>query len=80
MMKKNVAYILVLVMAFSLLAGCGRVTDRDNPVVTNSPIVTNDMVPDVNDGIVEDDNGVIDNNGEIIEDNNRDDDRTTVNP
>lgn|GEM_PF-5892691 len=76
-MKKNVAYILALVMAFSLLAGCGNVVDR-NPVVTNSPRVTSNIMPDVNDGILaDDDNGLVDNDG-IIEDNRRIDDNGNV--
>ena len=76
-MKKTMVYILALSMVFSaLLTGCGdKKTGRPNatPTPTTSPeasILPENMMPDPDDGNVNDDDGIItdDDNGPLTDD------------
>ena len=64
-MKKTMVYILALSMAFSmLLAGCGE-KQKEQPNPTTTPALTDQpttMMPDPDDGSVNDDDGIITDN------------------
>ena len=71
-MKKTAAYILALMLVFSMLAGCGTVVDdtRVSPNVTpnvNNGINRNDVITDTDDNGILNDDRVNDNTG-IVED------------
>lgn len=78
-MKKTMVYILALSMAFSaLLSGCGEnknnrpnTTPTVNPTATNAPAT---MMPDPEDGNVNDNDGIITDgdNGPLTDDGNND--------
>lgn len=61
-MKKTFVYVLLAVMMFTVLSGCGEMGSKGSDTPKNSPAVTDktdDMMPDVDDGVVNDGDGII---------------------